>query len=229
MGGFEISKQTGDRLVPDGSSLVRSAPSAVFLRDRYPTLPNGNYWIDFDGIGPQLVYCILDSAVEGGGWVAVNSTISPQVENVSTTSSWETNSSSRLIANNTGILNVSIVEVNCGVTSYYQLQSPSVFGFQYTNTMLLMERITTIGQCSAISNGFKSAWYNGPEFSGSYTENGMCLWGDGVFANPCCGAQNMTGLKPYWVIFGSGTNPLLRYSVTCGGGTGQHYHMWFVR
>jgi hypothetical protein len=28
---------------------------------------------------------------------------------------------------------------------------------------------------------------------------------------------------------GSGSNSQLRYQVQCAGGTGKHYHMWFVK
>lgn len=229
VGGYEITKEMGNRLTPDGSSSLKSAPSAVFLRNRYPNLPNGNYWIDFGNLGPQLVYCILDRAVGGGGWTGINSTISPQINNFDTSASWESNNSTRLMTSNPNILNVSVVERNCGDPSHYELKNPSLSGFIYTDTMLLMERVSTIGQCSAITDQADAGWYNGPSYSGSYTSSGMCTWGDGVFANVCCGAQNMAGLKPHWVLFGTGTNPNLRYQVQCAGGTGQHYHMWFVR
>jgi hypothetical protein len=225
VGGYEITKE----MIIDGSSSDYAAPSADYLRDRYPGLPNGNYWINVGSLGPQLVYCILDAAVGGGGWMGITSTICPQINNVSTSSSWETNSSNRLYSNNSSILNVSVVETGCGGTSFYELESPSVYGMSYTKTMLLMERISTIGQCSQVTGGSDQGWFVGPEFDGIYNSQGMCTWGDGIFANPCCGAQNMTGLKPYWVLFGSGVNPNLNYSVQCAGGSGTHYHMWFIK
>lgn len=198
--------------------------------NRFPQAKDGFYWINFESIGPQFVYCILNPNINGGGWMSLNSIISPQIsQNHGTNATWETNTESRLMGKNFNILKVNVEERNCGDPSFYELKSPSVHGISYTETMLLMERISTIGQCSAITDQTDAGWYTGPAYSGSYTSSGMCTWGDGVFANNCCGAQNMTGLKPYWVILGSGTNPSLRYSVQCAGGTGIHYHMWFVK
>jgi hypothetical protein len=126
-------------------------------------------------------------------------------------------------------LNVTVQEGDCGSPKYYQLRSPSVNGINYTQTMLLIQRVTTIGQCSYITDTVSNGYYTGPEYTGTYTSSGMCTWGDGNFANACCDAQNMTGLKTYWVLIGNGTNPSLTYQVQCAGGSGQHYHMWFVK
>ena len=94
---------------------------------------------------------------------------------------------------------------------------------------MLMERVSTIGQCSGIIGQTDAGYYTGPIYNGSFTSSGMCTWGDGNFVGGCCGAQNMSGLKLYWVLFGSGTNPDLKYKVECAGGSGQHYHMWFIK
>lgn len=205
------------------------APSAVWIRDRFPGAPNGKYWIDFKSIGPQQVYCFMDKNINGGGWMALNSTIAPVELNVISSAAWETNTAKRIEPDVSNILNVTVVETGCGGGSYYELRNPSTIGISYTESMLLIQRISTLGQCSSITGGGTSGYYVTTGYKGSYASYGMCNWGDGIFANPCCNAQNISGLQNNWVMFGSGTNPGLRYGVACAGGTGQHYHMWFIR
>jgi hypothetical protein len=205
-------------------SQYNPANSAADILSANPSATDGYYWIN-TSLGPRQLYCIMSL----GGWMGVTSEISPQINNLSTTTTWETNTNRRLQSGNSQILNVSLVEAACNTPTHYQLQSPNSVGISYTQTMLLIQRITTIGQCSSISGVVANGYYSGPEYSGTYTSNGMCLWGDGIFANACCSAQNVSGLQPYWVMFGSGANQSLRYEVRCAGGSGQHYHMWFVK
>lgn len=205
------------------------ATSAAAIMSANPSATDGFYYIRFGTFGVKRVYCIMNSAINGGGWMGVTSDMCPQVENNSTSAAWETNSSNKLQTPHSQILNVNVVEAGCGGSSFYRLKNLNDYGFSYTNSMLLMERVSTIGQCSGISGGGDTGWYNGPVYAGSFTGAGMCAWGDGIFVNACCGAQNMSGLKTWWIMFGSGTNPELRYKVECAGGSGQHYHMWFVK
>jgi hypothetical protein len=205
-------------------SAFNPASSAVAILAANPSAPDGYYWIN-TSLGARNLYCIMSQ----GGWMGMTSELCPQTSNVQTSASWETNTSGRLQGSNASILNVSVVETGCGGTSYYQLQSPSTRGLSYTQSMLLMQRISTIGQCSAITNGSNSGYYTGPEYTGSYTASGMCTWGDGNFANACCDNAITSNLKAYWVLLGSGTNPSLYYQVQCASGSGQHYHMWFIK
>ena len=205
-------------------SAFNPASSAAAILAANPSAPDGYYWINTN-LGARNLYCIMSQ----GGWMGMTSELCPQSANVSTSASWETNTSGRLQSSNTSILNVSVVETGCGGTSYYQLQSPSTRDLSYTQSMLLMQRISTIGQCSAIANGSNSGYYTGPEYTGSYTSYGMCTWGDGNFANACCDNAFTSNLKAYWVLLGSGTNPSLYYQVQCASGSGQHYHMWFIK
>ena len=206
-------------------SAFNPASSAAAILAANPSAPDGYYWINTN-LGARNLYCIMSQ----GGWMGMTSELCPQSSNVLTSASWEANTSGRLQSSNNSILNLSVVEVGCGVSSYYQLQNPSTSGLNYTQSMLLMQRVSTIGQCSAIANGSIRGYYTGPEYTGSYTSYGMCTWGDGNFANGTNDPQNMANLKRYWVMLGSGTNPSLYYSVQCGsGGTGQHYHMWFIK
>lgn len=53
----------------DGSTYERAAPSATYIKNLTATNTNGTYWINLPSVGPTLVYCIMDSAVDGGGWM----------------------------------------------------------------------------------------------------------------------------------------------------------------
>lgn len=54
---------------PDGSNSSQAAPSAEAILQHYPTSPDGVYWIDLPGVGPTEIYCLMDSAYDGGGWM----------------------------------------------------------------------------------------------------------------------------------------------------------------
>jgi hypothetical protein len=205
-------------------SQYNPANSAAAILSANPSATDGYYWIN-TSLGTRQLYCIMSQ----GGWMGVTSELSPQIANLGSTASWETNTNRRLQSANSQVLNVTVQEGDCGSPKYYQLRSPSVNGLNHSQTMLLIQRISTIGQCSYITDTVSNGYYTGPEYTGSYTSAAMCTWGDGNFANACCGAQNMTGLKTYWVLIGNGTNSSLTYQVQCAGGSGQHYHMWFVK
>ena len=53
----------------DGSTLERAAPSALYIKNRTGTNTNGVYWINLPTVGATQVYCIMDSVVDGGGWM----------------------------------------------------------------------------------------------------------------------------------------------------------------
>lgn len=53
----------------DGSTAARAAPSALYIKNRTGTNTNGVYWINLPTAGATQVYCIMDSAVDGGGWM----------------------------------------------------------------------------------------------------------------------------------------------------------------
>ena len=52
----------------DGLSSATAAPSAAFLA-AYGNTANGVYWINVPTVGATQIYCILDRAVDGGGWM----------------------------------------------------------------------------------------------------------------------------------------------------------------
>jgi len=51
-----------------GLTALTAAPSAAFLVSNGNTT-NGVYWINLPTVGATQVYCILDRAVDGGGWM----------------------------------------------------------------------------------------------------------------------------------------------------------------
>ncbi len=53
----------------NGRSRANAAVSAYQLKQSYPNSPDGVYWIDLPNLGPTQVYCIMDSAYDGGGWM----------------------------------------------------------------------------------------------------------------------------------------------------------------
>ena len=55
-------------VILDGLTSETAAPSAAFLSANGNTT-NGTYWINLPTVGPTQVYCILDRAVDGGGWM----------------------------------------------------------------------------------------------------------------------------------------------------------------
>ena len=52
----------------DGLTSATAAPSATFLASQGVTT-NGTYWITLPTVGATQIYCILDRAVDGGGWM----------------------------------------------------------------------------------------------------------------------------------------------------------------
>jgi hypothetical protein len=53
----------------DGSTFERAAPSALYIKNQTGTSTNGVYWINLPTVGPTQIYCIMDSAIDGGGWM----------------------------------------------------------------------------------------------------------------------------------------------------------------
>lgn len=53
----------------DGSSAERAAVSAEAIKLLNPAATDGVYWIQIPTIGPKQIYCIMDNAYDGGGWM----------------------------------------------------------------------------------------------------------------------------------------------------------------
>jgi hypothetical protein len=69
--------------IKDGRNFKRALPTAEFAKyltiirradktidkSKIPVYGNGYYWINIPYIGPQYIYCIMDQAFLGGGWM----------------------------------------------------------------------------------------------------------------------------------------------------------------
>ncbi len=53
----------------DGSSAAKAAPSAKYIQTAFNNYTDGVYWINLPYVGPTQLYCLLNSAVNGGGWM----------------------------------------------------------------------------------------------------------------------------------------------------------------
>lgn len=65
------SLQYQTRLLPllDGSQSSCAAPSAKFIQENYGITTDGVYWIYLPTAGPTQIYCIMNPACGGGGWM----------------------------------------------------------------------------------------------------------------------------------------------------------------
>jgi hypothetical protein len=52
-----------------GLSSAEAASSAEEIKQNYPSATDGVYWIDLPNVGPTEVYCLMDNAYDGGGWM----------------------------------------------------------------------------------------------------------------------------------------------------------------
>lgn len=55
--------------VADGSSSALAAPNALSIRQLTGTSTDGVYWINLPTVGPTQIYCIMNPAFNGGGWM----------------------------------------------------------------------------------------------------------------------------------------------------------------
>lgn len=53
----------------DGSSASKAAPSARYLQNAFSNYNDGVYWINLPYVGPTQLYCILNTTIDGGGWM----------------------------------------------------------------------------------------------------------------------------------------------------------------
>ena len=58
-----------NEIVKDGSSAEKAADSAAAIKQILPSAGDGVYWINLPSVGARQIYCIMDSAFNGGGWM----------------------------------------------------------------------------------------------------------------------------------------------------------------
>lgn len=55
--------------IMDGLTAEKAAPSAKYIQTAFSNFADGVYWINLPIVGPTQIYCLLNSAVNGGGWM----------------------------------------------------------------------------------------------------------------------------------------------------------------
>jgi hypothetical protein len=53
----------------DGSTAAKAAPSARYIKTAFDRNTDTTYWINLPYVGPTQVFCLMNSAVDGGGWM----------------------------------------------------------------------------------------------------------------------------------------------------------------
>ena len=56
-------------LAKDGLTSANASTSAYQIKQDFPNATDGIYWIDLPTVGAKQVYCIMNSAIDGGGWM----------------------------------------------------------------------------------------------------------------------------------------------------------------
>lgn len=69
MSGFMVNPFVSFGVSNIGSSAATAANSALEIKTATGTNTDGLYWINLPTVGPTQVYCIMDSAMGGGGWM----------------------------------------------------------------------------------------------------------------------------------------------------------------
>jgi len=55
--------------IMDGLSAATAAPNAKYIQTAFSNFTDGVYWINLPIVGPTQIFCLLNSAVNGGGWM----------------------------------------------------------------------------------------------------------------------------------------------------------------
>lgn len=63
---YGIKKGNSTKL---GNTQANAAKSALAIKLNNPSATDGVYWIDLPTVGPTQIYCLMDSAWDGGGWM----------------------------------------------------------------------------------------------------------------------------------------------------------------
>lgn len=62
------------KYISDGLSSQTAANSAMEIKQNFPDAPDGQYWIRFPNGSVKQIYCIMNNAVNGGGWMLMMKT-----------------------------------------------------------------------------------------------------------------------------------------------------------
>lgn len=53
----------------DGSTAAKAAPNAKYIQTAFNNFTDNVYWINLPFVGPTQIYCLLNNAIDGGGWM----------------------------------------------------------------------------------------------------------------------------------------------------------------
>lgn len=53
----------------DGKTAATAGTSALQIKQDYPSSTDGVYWINLPSVGVKQVYCLMNTALDGGGWM----------------------------------------------------------------------------------------------------------------------------------------------------------------
>lgn len=202
----------------DGSSAARAANSALAIKALTGTTTDGFYWIKDRSGTPVQVYCIMQN-IEGGGWMRLEGSLA----------SWSHTRGSSSWSGSIRVVNFTQNDGGCAGAAQYTMTNT----LNFTEYRLLLQRITSIGQCSGWTNQTSSGYFDSNvPYNGTSVDYGMCNWGDGIFAKGCCDPSlGGPSQRYYWVIKGSSatSNYAISHSLACTAESGQRYETWWVR
>lgn len=126
----------------DGSSADKAAPNAKYIQTAFSKTTDGIYWINLPVVGPTQIYCILNSAVDGGGWMmAMKATTGTTFQYSST--HWTTTSS----------LNTTDNTRNNADAKFHTMNY-----FAAKDMMALWPDITTVGGSLSLASTYGWSW-----------------------------------------------------------------------
>ena len=68
-GSYYLVSTNSKKITPDGRTIATAATSAKAIKTAYPNSTDGVYYINLPTVGVTPIYCIMNSAVDGGGWM----------------------------------------------------------------------------------------------------------------------------------------------------------------
>jgi hypothetical protein len=121
----------------DGSSAERAATSAAAILAINPSATDGVYWINLPTVGPRQIYCIMNSAYNGGGWMMAMKATRGTTFNYGA-NYWTT----------TNILNESQTNINDGDAKFESFNR-----FAAKDVMAVWPDLTANSGCFSVSRG----------------------------------------------------------------------------
>jgi hypothetical protein len=139
----------------DGSSSASAVPSAAYLAANGNTT-NGVYWITLPTVGATKVYCILDRAVDGGGWMMAMKATQGATFNYSSTH-WTTATTVTPTDTTRNNADAKFNTMNYSAASDLLALWPDISGNSTTGGSITLTNVSYGGCWSWLQNRFTSA------------------------------------------------------------------------